>query len=116
VRRVGDGCVKKVYAATDPADAHLLKGLLESESIPAEVHGEHLYWLRGDIPMTPDTCPSVWVVDDADFGRAVELLRSTEEQRRRAPLGTESWRCRCGEENERQFTDCWKCGRLRSLR
>lgn len=107
--------MKKVYVATDPADAYLLKGLLEGENIPAEVRGEYLYGIRGEVPITPDTCPSVWVVDDSDFGRAVELVAAVRE--RNAPSSEDSgaWRCGCGEENERRFTECWRCGRSRPL-
>jgi hypothetical protein len=103
--------LKKVYTATDPADAHLLKGLLEGENIPSEVRGEYLYGIRGHVQMTPDTCPSVWVVDDADFERAAELVTAVW-GRNPLPHGDAgTWRCGCGEENERQFTECWSCGR-----
>ncbi len=107
--------MKKVYTATGLADAHLLKGLLEGENIPAEVRGEHLYAIRGEVPMTPDTCPSVWVVDEADFGRAVELLRAIREGSSRSPDDAGTWRCGCGEDIERQYTECWQCGRSRRL-
>ena len=114
-RQAGGGraTLRKVYTATDPADAHLLKGLLEGENIAAEVRGEHLYGMRGHVPITPDTCPSVWVVDDADFGRATERVAEVRGGRPVGDAGT--WRCRCQEENERQFTECWRCGRSRPL-
>lgn len=108
--------MKKVYTATDPADAHLLKGLLEGEDIPAEVRGEHLYAMRGHLPMTRDTCPSVWILENADFERAVELVAAIRHGDA-APLdGAGGWRCRCGEENERQFSECWSCGTSRPRR
>jgi hypothetical protein len=66
--------LKKIYTAKDPADAHLLKGLLEGEMIDAEVRGEFLYGVRGEVPITQDTCPSVWIMDDSDYDRAMELV------------------------------------------
>jgi hypothetical protein len=109
--------LKKVYTATDPADAHLLKGLLEGENIVAEVHGEHLYSMRGHVPLTPDTCPSVWVVNDSDFERAAERVAAVRAANGTlSPGDTGTWRCGCGEENERPYTECWKCGRLRPSR
>ena len=71
--------MKKVFIAKNPADAHLLKGLLEGENIEAEVRGEFLYGVRGEVPITQDTCPSVWVMDDADYNRAMELVLSFRE-------------------------------------
>ena len=71
--------MKKVYVAKNPADAHLLKGLLEGENIETEVRGEFLNGVRGEVPITPDTCPSVWVMDDADYDRAMELVSTFRE-------------------------------------
>jgi hypothetical protein len=66
--------MKRVYVARGPAEAHLVKGFLETKGIPAIVQGEHLYAIRGGIPMTPDTRPSVWVVQDDHFDRAQALV------------------------------------------
>jgi hypothetical protein len=107
--------LKKVYIAKNPADAHLVKGLLEGENIDAEVRGEFLYGVRGEVPITPDTCPSVWVRDDADYDRAMELVSTFREGEPSNPVEGETWRCRCGEENELQFTECWSCGKARPI-
>ena len=107
--------MKKVYIANNPADAHLLKGLLEGENIEAEVRGEFLYGVRGEVPITPDTCPSVWVMDDADYDRAMDLVSTFREGEPPNPIEGKAWRCRCGEENESQFTECWSCGNSRPI-
>ena len=107
--------MKKIYTAKNPADAHLLKGLLEGENIEADVRGEFLYGVRGEVPITPDTCPSVWVMDDADYDRAMELVSTFGEGEPPNPVEGESWRCGCGEENEGQFTECWSCGKARPI-
>jgi hypothetical protein len=107
--------LKKVYIAKNPADAHLLKGLLEGENIEAEVRGEFLYGVRGEVPITPDTCPSVWVMDDAEYDRALELVSIFREGEPTNPIEGEAWRCSCKEENESQFTECWSCGKARPI-
>jgi hypothetical protein len=107
--------LKKVYTAINPADAHLLKGLLEGEDIEAEVRGEFLYGVRGEVPITPDTCPSVWVMDDADYDRAMELVSIFREGEPPNLIEGEAWCCSCGEENEGQFTECWSCSKPRPI-
>ena len=44
--------MKRVYTAHDPTEAHLVKGLLEAAGIEALVQGEHLFPLRGSLPVT----------------------------------------------------------------
>ena len=108
--------MKKVYIGKNPADAHLLKGLLEGANIEAEVRGEFLYGVRGEVPITPDTCPSVWVVDDSDYDRAMELVSTFREGAPPIHEGAGTWYCSCGEENENPFTECWSCGKARPIR
>jgi hypothetical protein len=107
--------LKRVYIAKDPADAHLLKGLLEGATIEVEVRGEFLYGVRGEVPITEDTCPSVWVVEDSDYDQAMELVSTFREGASPIPEEAGAWYCSCGEENENQFTECWSCGRARSI-
>lgn len=108
-----------VYSARNPTEAHLLKGILESYGIPCEVRGEALFGLRGEVPLTPDTAPSVWIVDDADRDETRRILKEYEKSNMLDGSDKESWICRyCGEDSEGQFTKCWNCGRprLRSVK
>jgi len=108
--------MKKIYVATNPIDAHLLKGILEGENITAMVQGEFLWGVRGEVPITPETCPSVWIVNDSDYERAVELLSTLNKEMDAPPQKGEDWRCnKCEEVNESQFTECWQCGTDRPL-
>jgi hypothetical protein len=93
-----------------------LKGLLEGANIEAEVRGEFLYGVRGEVPITEDTCPSVWITDDADYDRAMELVSTFSEGTPPLPEEAGTWSCNCGEENENQFTECWNCGKARPIR
>ena len=66
--------VTQVFVAQHPTEAHLVQGLLEANGIVAEVHGESLFSARGEAPATPDTLPSVWVLDDDQAERARVVL------------------------------------------
>jgi hypothetical protein len=67
--------VKQVFVARDPTEAYLVKGMLESRGIGAEVRGEGLWGTRGETPLTPDTLPTVWVLDDAHAPEAVRIVK-----------------------------------------
>jgi len=67
--------MKQIYVANNPAEAHLVKGMLESHGIHAEVRGEALWGTRGETPVTAETLPTVWVED----ARAAEATRIVEE-------------------------------------
>lgn len=101
--------MEQVFAAYTTAEAHLVKGLLESEGIAAEVRGEVLAGILGDIPLMENR-PSVWV-EERDASRANGIVRDF--QHARVAAG-EAWRCDCGETLDAQFTACWRCGRSRA--
>lgn len=105
--------MKQVFVAQHPTEAHLVRGLLEADGIAAEVHGESLFGVRGEAPATPDTLPSVWVVDERDAARAMTILAEYGRDQS-AHADRSGWRCpRCGEAVESQFTECWHCGASR---
>ncbi len=106
--------MKKVYEAMDPADAHLLRGLLESADIEATVRGEYLWGVRGDVPVPPAASPTVWILNDADYERAMELVSAYCPEDHSWKFADEAWACeKCGESNGEQFTECWNCGASR---
>ena len=108
--------MKRVYTAHDPTEAHLVKGLLEVEGIEAIVQGEHLFPLRGSLPVTSDTNPSVWVVNDEDFDQGRVIARAYDQGAHTRQPSARPWHCpQCGENLEGQFTACWKCGAIRPL-
>ena len=106
--------MKKIYTARNPVDAHLLKGALEGEQIEAIVQGDFLWGARGEVPVTPETCPSVWVVNDADYEKALQIVEDFKSQEIATHNRSEEWKCsNCNETNEGQFLECWQCGTLR---
>ena len=125
--------MKKVHTAAEPTEAELVRGYLEANGIEAIVLGDALWGARGELPFTPDTLPTVWVLHDADFESACSLIRSrkgsaavthcpncgydlTGLPEARCPECGQPfskpalWTCpTCGEQIEEQFTECWKC-------
>ncbi len=103
--------MKQVYIADDPADAHLVAGILDQFGISCEIRGEDLWSARGQLPLTADTLPIVWIADDGKYEQAIELVRQFENGTLTAGKGDSPWTCpNCGKEVEAQFTNCWKCG------
>ncbi len=104
--------MKPLYTARHIAEAHWLRGYLESQGINAMVRGEYLLGAVGELP--GDLC-KVCVMDDRDFARADVLLREFLHGATGRNASHETWRCtHCGEQLEGQFTDCWNCGVSRS--
>lgn len=97
--------MKKLTSAPTVVTIHHYKNLLEAEGIAAQIRNEHLGSILGDMPFT-ETWPQLWVVNDLDYDRAMQLIEGTALEE-----SPPDWRCRkCGENNEGQFAACWKCG------
>lgn len=97
--------MKKLTSAESIITINHYKNLLAAEGIATRVRNEHLGSIVGEMPFV-ETWPQLWVVNDLDFDRAMQLIESVEAESPTAP-----WQCRrCGEENEGQFGACWKCG------
>lgn len=102
----------EIYRAAHPAQAHLLRGLLDAEGIDAVVIGEFGFNVRGEAPITTDTLPRVCVINPEDAERARAIAVSFDQSGPSAPAAT--WTCPgCGETIEAQFGECWKCGAVR---
>lgn len=97
--------VKLAYRSDSLGEVHHLKNLLEQEGIACIVKNELLRGGLGEIPFL-ECMPELWVLDDQQLPRALELIEQQREPSTRSP-----WRCpRCGEVNEGQFALCWNCG------
>ncbi|HVM20336.1 MAG TPA: DUF2007 domain-containing protein [Egibacteraceae bacterium] len=69
--------MRRVHTARTLADAYLVKHVLEAKGITTTVRGEHLVGAAGEVPVSPDTWPSVWVADEEE-ARAREILQQFE--------------------------------------
>ena len=99
--------MKKVTSCDSLVTINHYKNILTSEGIPAFLKNEHFGSIMGEVPFQ-EVWPELWVENDLDYDRAVQLIDS-------AKIADESpsrpWKCPvCGEENEGQFSACWKCG------
>ena len=103
--------LKRIYVAANAVEAHMLKDLLGQEHIEAVVRGDDFVPLQGGSLFRMEIRPSVWVLDDERLPRAREL--AVEFGSGPAERGPGTWRCRCGETVEAQFSECWSCGRAR---
>lgn len=103
--------MKPLHTARHAAEAHLVRGYLESEGVDAVVRGEYLAGGIGELPV--GLC-KVWIVDDRQFARAGQLLDAFLNGDAARTYAHERWQCpQCSEKLEGQFTACWKCGELR---
>ncbi len=101
--------MKLVFEARDSMEAHLVRGLLESHGLGAEVRGETLAGDAGELPFV-EVWPTVWIhEDDRDLEARSIIAESGRASSGQAPDA--GWSCRkCGERVEPQFTACWACG------
>jgi len=106
---ISESVMRKVITCKNVAQAGLLKGLLTGKGIACEIRGEYLSMASGAIPFS-ECYPELWVLGDEEFKRAKDIL---DEWQSKQIEQYESWICQgCGEENEGQFSSCWRCGRV----
>lgn len=95
----------RVYQATGPADAYLVRDWLTRNGVRATVRGENLMSIRGDVPIG-EAWPTVWTPADLE-NRATELVSEFQGP----TLVHPAWQCAtCQEENGPNFASCWSCG------
>ena len=93
-----------VHRGTNPIEARLLMGLLESEGIPARTSGEELVGAYAGVPRVCD----VRVFVPEPYQEAAESVLAAYEAR---CAGASVWACpECTEDNEATFEVCWSCG------
>ncbi|MGH9562568.1 MAG: DUF2007 domain-containing protein [Terracidiphilus sp.] len=103
--------MKEIFTHIDSARVGLFKSLLEEAGIGCFVRNEISTNMVTAVPI-PALYPALCVVDDADFDRAVAILRDY--QKVSLPLGGE-WTCpHCQALVPASFDSCWKCERERS--
>lgn len=97
--------MKKVHAAANLPEAHLLVDLLADRGIRARVFNANASSLAGELPIDA-ALPQVWVDDPSDAPRAREAIAEFLER----PAGPVRKCPACGEENPASFDLCWSCG------
>ena len=97
--------MKRVHAAANLVEAHLLVHLLADRGIRARVLNANASSVAGELPID-QAMPQVWVDDAADAERARALI----DEYARMPVGPVKKCPACCEENPSSFELCWSCG------
>jgi hypothetical protein len=108
--------MRSLYQAADSLEARLLIDELALDRIEAVVLGEYLTGAAGELSAL--NFPTVWVVDEAQYGPALRVLERFLAERGGTATGAGgAWHCaRCGAEVDAGFDLCWNCGAQRSGR
>lgn len=100
----------RIFASINLAEVHHAKNLLDTVGIRTFVKNEALASAVGQLPFT-ECQPELWLLDGKDEERARRIL----EEGILAPAEKgRLWQCGCGEIQEAQFTQCWRCGNCRN--
>ncbi len=103
--------MRLVTTAANELEANLLQADLREEGIVSFIQGQTLGTARGELPLTHQTLPQVWVREE-DYERAVRIAEAFYARQRSVPAG--SWICpHCRAEVDEHFDVCWRCGRER---
>ena len=98
--------MKKIFENIDYIQVGLRQSILASEGVETLVKNYELSATAGVI--APSDCfPELWIVEDSDFERAVEVLNSYNSS---SPVTEASWVCsKCGSSVDGNFGACWNC-------
>ncbi len=101
----------EVYVGRNASDAAAALAMLRAEGIEGRIVGENLQTAAGDLGISYNALPRIWVVAE-HAARARELIARHEEEARERdsePAG-DPWTCpKCGETVEADFDLCWNC-------
>ena len=101
--------MKELFRERDYTKVGYFQSVLEAEGIATIVKNKHLTMSGlSEIPI-PEFFPALCVIDDGDYGRALDIIRrQIEDNSKGADLEIE---CpACGETNPGNFDLCWSCG------
>ena len=97
--------MKRVHISSSLIDAQLAADLLASLGIPNHIFNVNAAGALGEVPFM-NAQPEIWVDDDAQAGRAREVLACQNN-----PHSDEERVCpHCQESNPANFLSCWHCG------
>jgi len=101
--------MKTVYSASNISIVSIFQNILEGYGIRCRVKNVFLLAVIGEIP--PIECWPQLCVDDENYEEAKRIVDEALSDKN-LPV----WKCdSCGENIEGQFSECWNCGKSRSL-
>ena len=96
--------MKMVYTNENQFLTNNVKNIVEAQGIKVFIKNEFSQGAVGEISAF-DSWPEVWVYDDLEFERAVEIVESSQRDSK-----AEDWTCHhCTEKNDPSFEICWNC-------
>ena len=99
---------KNIYSAANATEAHLIKGLLEQESIDTTLYGEDLSIATGALPT--DVAQVGILVNEDKYAEALEIISNYEQTLKEPAQNGKSWKCEeCNQINPETFEICWSC-------
>ena len=102
--------MKKIFVHIEFTRVGHYQSILEDSDIRTYVKNKDSAVGMGEIPFT-EVWPELWVVNDDDFDKAVNLL---EEVTTALEETIEPWECpNCHEQIEEGFGECWNCSTLK---
>ena len=99
---------KKVYSASNSAEAHIIQGLLECELIETQLSGENLSSIWGGLQT--DFNKVDVLVNEEKYSKSIEIIYNYEETLKKSHQDGKSWVCEaCKNINPSTFEICWNC-------
>ena len=96
--------MKLIYTNESIFLVNNVKNLVEAQGIESFIKNEFAQGAAGVLSVF-DSWPELWVVNDADFELATNVVSLTIKSQ-----NTADWLCEiCAEENDASFDLCWKC-------
>lgn len=101
----------KVFEDFDITLVGHYQSVLESNGIATFMKNQFGTSGAGELPFV-EVIPQLWVLNEADAGRALELIRELHDAANLKQA--QDWVCpQCGTPLEAAFTQCWNCSALR---
>ncbi len=100
------GLMQKLFTHENRLIVYNIRNLLQEQGIECTIRNEFSGGGVGDLSPF-ETWPELWLVDERDQQRALEIIDSlqhADEREINCPA--------CGESNARSFKLCWNCGSL----
>ena len=97
--------MKLVYTHENRFLVHNVKNQMEASGIEVVLKNEFAQGAAGELSAF-DSWPELWVVNDADLERAMDMVKSLQGMKEAGA----DWICNnCAESNDSSFEICWKC-------
>jgi hypothetical protein len=96
--------MKLVYTHENPLLVGNVQNLIEQAGIALSLKNQFASSAVGELSAF-DSWPEIWVVNDADYARAAEIVASA-----LSASNAPEWTCpQCQELNDAAFEHCWNC-------